>query len=82
LSEDLDKAEAETAEYAESYYGLPFPIMESVQGYQRGPAEMAVEWVEGFIAAGARHFLLRFASLDAMTHLERTVEVLLPALRR
>jgi probable F420-dependent oxidoreductase len=81
LSDDVEKAEAETAEYAEDYYGLPFMVMQAVQGYQPGPAEQAVEWIQGFIAAGARHFLLRFASLDPMTHLERAAESVLPALR-
>jgi probable F420-dependent oxidoreductase len=81
IQDDVEKAREETAAYAEGYYGIGIGVMSSVQGYFWGPADQAVEWLNGFVDAGARHLLLRFATLDPLTHLERAADKMLPALK-
>jgi probable F420-dependent oxidoreductase len=72
---DPDNGEREAAEYAERYYGLPFDVMRRAQAYFVGDADGCRDWLRSFVDAGARHLVLRFASLDARTHLERAAEV-------
>ena len=68
---DPERGEAETSEYAESYYGLPFEVMRAAQAYFVGDVDDCRKWLDGFVEAGARHLVLRFATLDPLPHLER-----------
>lgn len=81
IQDDVEKARDETADYAQGYYGIGIDVMSSLQGYFWGPAEPAIDWLMRFIDAGATHLLMRFATLDTMTHLERTADKVLPALK-
>jgi probable F420-dependent oxidoreductase len=73
LSVNLDpkRGEQEASEYAEAYYGLPFEVMRSAQAYFIGDAEGCGAWLRSFVDAGARHLVIRFASMDPSPHLER-----------
>ena len=64
LNEDANKGETEAKEYAEAYYGLPFDVMRSAQAYFIGDPDGCNRWLQEFIDAGARHLVLRFATLD------------------
>jgi probable F420-dependent oxidoreductase len=67
---DPDNGEGESAEYAEKYYGLPFDVMRRAQAYFVGDVDRCAAWLRAFVEAGARHLVLRFASLHPATHLE------------
>jgi probable F420-dependent oxidoreductase len=72
---DPDDGERESAEYAENYYGVPFDVMRRAQAYFVGDVDRCAAWLRAFIGAGARHLVLRFASLHPAPHLERAAEL-------
>ena len=76
LTDDLAAGEAESAAYAEAYYGLPFEVMRQGQPYFIGDEKACAAWLQGYIDAGVRHLLLRFATLDPLPQLERAGAVL------
>ncbi|MEA2447961.1 MAG: hypothetical protein QOK47_1598, partial [Actinomycetota bacterium] len=78
---DPDAGPEEMSRYALSYYGLPFEVMSQVQGYFSGEPEACVEWLSGFVDAGVRYVVLRFATMDPRPHLERAATEVLPALK-
>jgi probable F420-dependent oxidoreductase len=76
LTDDLAAGEAEAGAYAEGYYGIPYDVMRKVQAYFVGDGGACRAWLKGFVEAGARHLLLRFATLDPLTQLERAADLL------
>ncbi|HET8577570.1 MAG TPA: LLM class flavin-dependent oxidoreductase [Methylomirabilota bacterium] len=81
LDDDPDTARKEMARFVETYYGLPYDVIAARQGCYAGPAAGCREWLAGFIAAGARHVVLRFAGPDQKDQLERASTGLLASLR-
>jgi probable F420-dependent oxidoreductase len=67
--------------YAQSYYGLPFSVMSQVQGYFAGSTEECIDWLAGFVEAGVRHIVLRFATMDPLPHFERAAAEVIPGLK-
>lgn len=84
LTINLDPKEGpqEIRHFAQDYYGLPYEIMEQVQGYFAGDADACLDWIRGFMDAGASHIVLRFGATDSHRHLERVAQHVLPALSR
>jgi alkanesulfonate monooxygenase SsuD/methylene tetrahydromethanopterin reductase-like flavin-dependent oxidoreductase (luciferase family) len=74
-------AEAEMRRFIEGYYGAPFEVIAARWGHYAGSPEGCLEWLGGFIEAGARHIVLRFAGADQSVQLERATRSLLPRLR-
>jgi alkanesulfonate monooxygenase SsuD/methylene tetrahydromethanopterin reductase-like flavin-dependent oxidoreductase (luciferase family) len=81
LNEDRDKARAELEDYVQRYYGRSLEIMTSFQAYGYGSAADCVEWLAGYVRAGARHIVIRIGSLDPDDQLEQLAETVLPAVR-
>jgi alkanesulfonate monooxygenase SsuD/methylene tetrahydromethanopterin reductase-like flavin-dependent oxidoreductase (luciferase family) len=82
LDDDKSRAQARLDHYCRSYYGLPLEAMRQVQGFYAGDAGGCVDWLDGYVRAGARHIVLRQATLD--NHREqarRAAEEVLPRLR-
>jgi alkanesulfonate monooxygenase SsuD/methylene tetrahydromethanopterin reductase-like flavin-dependent oxidoreductase (luciferase family) len=77
---DDERARAELEHYTLDYYGIPLEAMATLQAFHAGQAEGAIEWLRGFIEAGARHVVVRFGSFDPRQQLERA-EPLLDAIR-
>ncbi len=61
-----EKAEAEAAlaEHSSLYYGVPHEVIGKQQGSVAGSAGEAMEWIRGFIDAGATHVCIRVGSAD------------------
>jgi len=70
LHDDADEAERRLLEYLGSYYApVPAPLMRRAQACYAGPPAGFHGWLDGFVQAGARHLVLRFAG-DHERHLE------------
>jgi len=67
--------------FVENYYGAPYDTIARVQGFHAGDAASCVERLRAFIAAGARHIVLRFGGGDQTVQLERATREILPRLR-
>jgi probable F420-dependent oxidoreductase len=82
IDEDEAAAQANLAEYIQTFYGYPREIVGSLQGMAAGNPGDVTDAVTAYVDAGARAFVLRLASIRTpVQQLERAAEVLLPALR-
>ncbi len=61
VAETVERGEERLMEYLTAYYGPLARRMRDEGAFDAGPAEGMVEWVNGFVSAGASHLVLRFA---------------------
>ena len=69
VDEDAASAQARLDAYLAQYYGRPAAEMRARQACYAGPAQGLSAWLRGYVEAGARHLVLRFAG-DHERHLE------------
>jgi alkanesulfonate monooxygenase SsuD/methylene tetrahydromethanopterin reductase-like flavin-dependent oxidoreductase (luciferase family) len=70
-------------DYATATYGMPLAELEKIQAVITGTADEVAEGLDRYVAAGARHLVIRLGALDFRTQrdqLER-VAALLPSFR-
>jgi alkanesulfonate monooxygenase SsuD/methylene tetrahydromethanopterin reductase-like flavin-dependent oxidoreductase (luciferase family) len=65
--------------YCQAFYGAPLEYVETVQVFIGGSAEHVRHELGRFVAAGARHIVLRVAALRAGEDLQRVATTLLPS---
>jgi probable F420-dependent oxidoreductase len=82
LALDPDRAAAERRLHAflENYYAVPARAIMARQATYAGPIDGAVEWLQRWIDAGARHLLFRFAGGDQLAQVDEAATRLLPRL--
>lgn len=61
VDDDAGRAGERLNAYLERYYGQPATAMRKRQVCYAGPAAGLAEWLQGYVAAGASHLVLRFA---------------------
>ena len=71
---DADRAGQRLERYLQHYYGRPAAEMRARQACYAGPVQGLAEWLEGYVAAGASHLVLRFAG-DHERHLETVAAI-------
>jgi probable F420-dependent oxidoreductase len=74
-------AEQRLHAFLETYYGAPARVILARQATYAGPIEGCVEWLQRWIAAGARHLSLRFAGGDQLAQVDEAAKRLLPRLK-
>ena len=82
LALDPDRAAAERRlhSFLETYYAAPARAIMARQATYAGPIDGAVEWLQRWIDAGARHLLFRFAGGDQLAQVDEAAARLLPRL--
>ena len=68
--------------FLETYYAAPARAILARQACYAGPIEGCAEWLQRWIAAGARHLALRFAGGDQLAQVDEAASRLLPRLKR
>jgi len=63
LDEDAERARLKLDAYVQAYYGLPLDAMRHLQAFYAGDAQGCVGWLEGYVAGGARHIIIRLGCL-------------------
>jgi alkanesulfonate monooxygenase SsuD/methylene tetrahydromethanopterin reductase-like flavin-dependent oxidoreductase (luciferase family) len=81
LDPDPSNAEQRLHQFLETYYAAPARAILARQACYAGPIDGCVEWLQRWIAAGARHINLRFAGGDQLAQVSETASRLLPRLR-
>ncbi|GGO69037.1 LLM class flavin-dependent oxidoreductase [Nonomuraea cavernae] len=81
LDEDAERARQSLRTSIERYYDTPLELVEQVQAVFAGTARDAAGWLAGYVAAGARHLVIRLAADDQETGLEELADRVLPLLR-
>jgi len=74
-------AEQRLHAFLETYYGAAARVILARQATYAGPIEGCVEWLQRWIAAGARHLSLRFAGGDQLAQVDEAAKRLLPRLK-
>ena len=74
-------AEGRLRKFLEDYYAAPAKTIMARQATYAGPIEGCVEWLQRWIAAGARHIALRFAGGDQLAQVGEAAASLLPSLK-
>lgn len=69
VDEDAQKAGQRIDEFLSAYYGQRPDMLKQRQACFAGPANAAIEWLNGYVREGARNVVLRFAG-DHERHLE------------
>jgi alkanesulfonate monooxygenase SsuD/methylene tetrahydromethanopterin reductase-like flavin-dependent oxidoreductase (luciferase family) len=74
IDEDVAKANARLDRYMERYYDAPAVALRKRQECYAGPASGVAPYLSGYLRAGARHLVLRFAG-DHERHLETIARI-------
>jgi len=62
--------------FAEASYGLPLDQLEQIQALAAGPPEMVAEKLRGYVAAGARHLVVRIATTSLESQREQLEQII------
>jgi len=82
LGPDAARVRTELEEYVRAYYGAPLEVMAQLQAFYSGDVEGCADWLNRYIAAGARHIILRFGTLtQPRAAIELGASRLLPLLK-
>jgi probable F420-dependent oxidoreductase len=82
IDEEPERARSRLRLSIERYYNAPLELIESIQATFAGSARECASWLTGYIDAGARHIVIRFAVENHRTALLEFAEAVLPALRQ
>ena len=74
IDDDPAKADAALNAYLEAYYNQPAEKLRRYQGCYTGTKAGAVEWLQGFVEAGATHFCVRIVG-DHNANIEMAAEM-------
>ncbi|WP_039804655.1 LLM class flavin-dependent oxidoreductase [Nocardia araoensis] len=81
IDEDPQRAHRRLRTSIERYYDAPVEFIASIQALFAGTARDAADWLHGYVAAGARHLVIRLATEDHDAGLEEFADQVLPLLR-
>ncbi|WP_040783404.1 LLM class flavin-dependent oxidoreductase [Nocardia pneumoniae] len=81
LDENPEKARERLRTSIQGYYNAPLEFIASVQAVFAGTAREAADWLTGYVAAGARHLVIRLATDNHDKGLEEFADQVLPLLR-
>lgn len=81
LDDDPEKARERLRTSIERYYNAPLEFIASIQAMFAGTPREAADWLDGYIAAGARHLVIRLATDDHEAGLEEFADRVLPLMR-
>jgi alkanesulfonate monooxygenase SsuD/methylene tetrahydromethanopterin reductase-like flavin-dependent oxidoreductase (luciferase family) len=81
LGSDWAAAAAEQDVYLEAYYGVGAAAVSTLQACHAGDPASAAEFLGRYIAAGARHLVVRLGSFDLGPQLRWLVDEVLPEVR-
>jgi alkanesulfonate monooxygenase SsuD/methylene tetrahydromethanopterin reductase-like flavin-dependent oxidoreductase (luciferase family) len=73
--------EARLHKFLEDYYAAPARTIMARQATYAGPMDGCVEWLQRWMAAGARHLVLRFAGGDQLAQVGEAATSLVPRLK-
>ena len=62
--------------FAQASYGLPLEQLEQIQALAAGPAEVVAEKLRGYVAAGARHLMVRIATTSLESQREQLEQII------
>ncbi|GAA4620686.1 LLM class flavin-dependent oxidoreductase [Actinoallomurus vinaceus] len=83
VDESVENGRRALEDYARATYGMPLEELEKIQAVVTGSADQVLDGLGRYVAAGARHLVLRLGALDLSAQRDQLDQIaaLLPALR-
>jgi alkanesulfonate monooxygenase SsuD/methylene tetrahydromethanopterin reductase-like flavin-dependent oxidoreductase (luciferase family) len=81
IDDDAVAADGRMRQFVESYYGGRYEALTRIHAVCAGPADKCIEWLSGFVAAGANTLIVRFNQRDQVGQMQRFSRDVMPALR-
>jgi probable F420-dependent oxidoreductase len=81
VDEEPERARKTLRSSIESYYLVPLEVIEAIQALFAGTPEQCAQWLGGYVEAGARHIVVRFAVADHAAALDGFANSVLPLVR-
>jgi alkanesulfonate monooxygenase SsuD/methylene tetrahydromethanopterin reductase-like flavin-dependent oxidoreductase (luciferase family) len=81
VQDSRQAAQRELEHFVEQYYQLPYAAIAARQGGFAGTPGEAVDYLQGFAAAGVQHLVIRLGGVDTGALFQRVAEEVLPKLR-
>jgi alkanesulfonate monooxygenase SsuD/methylene tetrahydromethanopterin reductase-like flavin-dependent oxidoreductase (luciferase family) len=75
ITEDIETGRQALAEYAQNNYGVPLEVAQTIQLLIAGPREHIRAELERYVAAGARHIVIRIGALDISTQTDQLIQL-------
>lgn len=76
VTDTVERGRDLLAAFAKASYGLPLEQLEQVQALAAGPADVVAEKLRGYVAAGARHLVVRLATTSLESQREQLEQVI------
>lgn len=82
IDDDVESGRRALDDYARATYGMPLAELEKIQAVVTGSADDVLDGLTRYVAAGARHLVLRLGALDLRSQRDQLdrVAALIPAL--
>jgi alkanesulfonate monooxygenase SsuD/methylene tetrahydromethanopterin reductase-like flavin-dependent oxidoreductase (luciferase family) len=75
IVDDVETGRVLLDQYARTNYGVPLEVLETIQAVAAGPPAYLATWLGRYIAAGARHIVVRLGALDLVAQGEQLERV-------
>jgi hypothetical protein len=76
LTDTMEQGRSMLAEFSEASYGVPLEQLKTIQALAAGPADYVAEQLSGYLAAGARHLVVRIATTSLATQREQLEQII------
>jgi alkanesulfonate monooxygenase SsuD/methylene tetrahydromethanopterin reductase-like flavin-dependent oxidoreductase (luciferase family) len=76
VTDTVEQGRELLAAFAEASYGLPLDQLEQIQALAAGPPDVVAEKLRGYVAAGARHLVVRIATTSLESQREQLEEII------
>ena len=76
VTDTVERGRELLATFAEASYGMPLDQLEQIQALAAGPPDVVAEKLRGYVAAGARHLVVRIATTSLESQREQLEEII------
>jgi alkanesulfonate monooxygenase SsuD/methylene tetrahydromethanopterin reductase-like flavin-dependent oxidoreductase (luciferase family) len=76
VTDTVERGRDLLAGFAKASYGLPLEQLEQIQALAAGPADVVADQLRGYVAAGARHLVVRLATTSLESQRDQLEQVI------
>ena len=76
VTDTAEQGRALLSRFAPASYGMPVEQLEQIQALAAGPADVVAEKLRGYVAAGARHLVVRIATTSLQSQREQLEQII------
>ena len=76
VTDTVERGQELLSTFAQASYGMPLEQLEQIQALAAGPPDVVAEKLHGYVAAGARHLVVRIATIDLASQREQLEQII------